>query len=89
MLGDRSEYREGLQQGSDGVLTKCLKISSCSGGRQGGRGSRVGRDPVAHDGLVVLRDVAWVLGTSRGTDEDTELRKDVLPHVFTLVRWWW
>lgn len=40
------------------------------------------KDSEAHGGLVFLKDVAWVLGTSHGTDEDTELRKECPPPRF-------
>lgn len=41
-------------------------------------------DSEAHSGLVFLKDMAWVLGTSHGTDEDTELWKECFHKVLSL-----
>lgn len=61
--------------GSDGVFPpgawEACKVSRCAGGRHGGRGSSVGRDPEAHNGLVFLKDVAWALRTSHDIDGNT------------------
>lgn len=54
------------------------EVSRCVGGRR----SSVEIDPETHNGMVFLKDRAWVLSISCDTDGTLSFRKNVIPKVY-------